>query len=62
MSDSDTSRNREAKGPQMFLIKLCILFVHLLVHVLQASEDHHTVGQTALHQEVEGIPVKRKTF
>lgn len=32
---------------------LCSL---LLVHVLQAREDHHAVGQTTLHQEVEGIP------
>lgn len=38
-----------------------MLLSHLLVHILQAGEDHHTVGQTTLHQEMEGVPVGRDT-
>lgn len=34
------------------------LLSYLLVHVLQAGEDHHTVGQAALHQEMEGVPTE----
>ena len=26
------------------------------MHVFQAGEDHDAVGQTGLHQEVEGVP------
>ena len=33
----------------------------LLVHVLQAGEDHDAVGQTALHQEMERVPAERQT-
>lgn len=31
------------------------------MHIFQAGEDHHTVGQTALHEEMEGVPAKRNT-
>lgn len=32
------------------------IYLLLLVHVLQAREDHHTVGEATLHQEMERIP------
>lgn len=40
-----------------------MLRLHLIlpVHVLQASKDNHTVGETALDQEVEGVPVWKHT-
>lgn len=37
------------------------LLSYLLVHILQAGEDHHAVGQTTLQQEMEGVPVGRDT-